>query len=140
MELSGISNIVFGLIFSLASCNLKPKSKVEFINTSMDTVTNITSISMKDLVKKYSSLQGQYIKTEGIVYYEFENVAICLDKGKDSKCFWLDLGIDLNINDSLLQIASGERFILKGVIDTSSKGHFNAYLATIRTVYFLKQK
>ena len=95
---------------------------------------------MKDLVKKYSSLQGQYIETEGIVYCEFENVAICLDKGKDSKCFWLDLSRDLIINDSLLQIASGKRFILKGVIDTSSKGHLGAYLATIRTVYYLKQK
>src|SRR6266480_6371474 len=100
MKLFDFSNIIFGLIFSLASCKPKTKSKVEFKNPSIDTVTNITSISMKDLVKTFSSLQGQYIETEGIVYFEFENVAICLDKAKDSKCFWLDLSRDLIINDS----------------------------------------
>ena len=135
-----ISNVVFWMIFSLAACKTKTSVKAEFINPATDTVTNIKSITMKDLVKTYNLLEGQNIETEGIVYYEFENVSICLSNGRDGKCFWLDLNKDLMTNDSLLQRASGQKFILKGTIDNSSKGHLSAYLATIRNVYYLKQK
>ena len=123
----------------MTSFETKPKVKIEFINTSIDTVTNTTKISISDLIKKYKSLQGKYIETKGIVYWEFENVAICNNKGQDSQCFWLNLNRDLNINDSLLQKVSGEQITLKGIVDTTSKGHLNAYLATIKNVYYLKQ-
>lgn len=140
MKLSIISNIIFWMAFSLASCKTKTNAKVEFINPATDTSVNVKHISMKDLVKNYTSLEGQNIETEGIIYFEFENVAICLDNGWAGKCFWLDLSKDLIINDSLLQKASGQKFILKGTIDNSSKGHLGAYLATIRNIYYLKQK
>jgi hypothetical protein len=136
MNLSIISSILFYSTFILASCNANKKVKNEFINTSINTMPIVTKISIGDLIKKFKSLQGSYIETEGVVYYEFENVSICSDNGQDSKCFWLDL----NFKDSLLQKNSGQQCILKGVIDTSSKGHLNANLATIRNVYYLKQK
>jgi hypothetical protein len=126
--------------FSLAACTSKPKTKIEFINTGIDSVTTVKNISLSNLVNKFKSLDGQTIQTEGIVYFEFENVAICLGKGYDSKCFWLDLNRDLPINDSLLQICSGQRLVIKGTMDNSSKGHLGAYLATIRNVYYLKTK
>jgi hypothetical protein len=113
---------------------------VEFINHSLDSITSAKNISLKDLIKERSALDGQNIQTEGIVYFEFENVAICTDNEPDSKCFWLDLNRDLSINDSLLQISSGQRLVIKGTIDNSSKGHLGAYLATIRNVYYLKTK
>jgi hypothetical protein len=140
MKLSAISNIIFWTIFSLTSCRTKENIRIEFINHTVDSVTSTKAISMKDLVKNYNSLDGQTIETVGIAYYEFENVAICQDNGQDSKCFWLDLNRDIILNDSLLQKASGQRFILKGTIDNSSKGHLNAYLGTIRNVYYLKSR
>ena len=39
-----------------------------------------------------------------------------------------------------MQKASGETFILKGTVDTSSKGHLSYYLATLKDIDFLKQK
>jgi hypothetical protein len=116
------------------------KAKVELINHSVDSLTLVKKISLNDLVKEYRALDGQGIQTEGIVYFEFENVAICADKGYDGKCFWLDMNRDLLINDSLLQKASGQNVVLKGTVDISSKGHLNGYLATIRNVYYLKTK
>jgi hypothetical protein len=103
-------------------------------------MTTVKNISLSYLVNEFRSLDGQTIQTEGIVYFEFENVAICVGKGHDSKCFWIDLNTNLPINDSLLQKSSGQKLVIKGTIDVSSKGHLEAYLATIRNVYYLKAK
>ena len=140
MRLSTNFYIIFLATFSLIACETKPKTKIEFINPSFDTLKTAKVISLRDLVRDHNSLDGQVIQTEGIVYFEFENVAICADKGIDSKCFWLDLNHNLPINDSSLQTISGQKLIIKGTIDNSSKGHLNAYVATIRNVYYLKTK
>lgn len=139
MKITVTLYIFFWSVFSLAACNGNSKTKIEFINAGIDSVTAVKNISISNLVEDFRSLDGQTIQTEGIVYFEFENVAICLDKGYDSKCFWLDLNDSLAINDSLLQKSSGQVFVLKGTIDISSKGHLGAYLATIRNVYYLRQ-
>ncbi|MEI9908425.1 MAG: hypothetical protein WDO71_01375 [Bacteroidota bacterium] len=135
-----ILHIIFGVMLCLTACDNKTKAKVELINHTIDSLTPAKIISLSDLVKEYTTLDGQSIQTEGNVYFEFENVSICIDKGYYGKCFWLDLNRDLFINDSLLQKASGQKFILKGTIDISSKGHLGAYLATIRNVYYVKTK
>ncbi|MBL7723405.1 MAG: hypothetical protein JNK27_04615 [Chitinophagaceae bacterium] len=140
MKFSNILIITLGATFFFALCKPNAKTKVEFVKLAKDTTTNARVISLANLVRQHNSLDGQNIQTEGIVYYEFENVAICLGKGHNSKCFWLDLSTDLVTNDSLLQSASGKEFIIKGTVDNSSKGHLNYYLATIRNVYYLKQK
>ena len=127
MKLPATLYIIFWATLSLTACNSKSETKVEFINTEIDSVTTVKNISLSDLVNEFKSLDGQTIQTEGIVYFEFENVAICVNKGHDSKCFWLDLNRNLLINDSLLQESSGEKLVIKGTIDISSKGHLDAY-------------
>lgn len=140
MRLSTDFYIIFLATISLIACEAKTNTKVELINPSFDTLRIAKIISLRDLVKNYNSLDGQVIQTEGIVYFEFENMAIYADKEYDSKCFWLDLNNDLPINDSLLQTISGQKLVIKGTVDNSSKGHLNAYVATIRNVYYLKTK
>ncbi len=130
----------WGMMTTLLSCNTKTNKKVHFVNVVIDTTTNSKHISLTDLLKEYSSLNGQKIETEGIVYFEFENVAICSGKWPGTDCFWLDWNKDLIVNDSLLQKISGRKFVLKGTIDISDKGHLGAYLATIRNIYYLKEK
>nr|WP_294903321.1 hypothetical protein [uncultured Lacibacter sp.] len=101
------------------------------------------TVSLDYLISNYKSLHGQKIETEGIVYCEFENVAICTKKkvfSNESDCFWLDFNRSLQINDTVMQRASGETFVLRGVIDTSSKGHLGYYLATLKDINFLKRK
>lgn len=138
MTLRKISTFIFFIAISLLSCN--DKSKAEFANPSTDAATRTIRISFTYLMKRYKLLQGQYIETEGILYWEFENVAICAEKGDNNKCFWLGLNNDLKINDSILQAVSGKKIILKGLVDTLSKGHIGAYVATIHNIYFIKQK
>lgn len=140
-----LNTLVFliSLTISLVACGTEPK--VEFIATSADTTIEVTKISLKELGKKYKSLEGQHIETEGIVWNEFENVSICPSKdalfSEDKKCFWLSSNHkDLAYNDSLMQLASGKVFIIKGMIDTSNTGHLGAYAATIKDIYYIKQK
>lgn len=140
MRRSATLYFIFLTTLFLTACDSKSKTKVEIINSSIDSVTTVKTISLSDLVNEYKSLDGQAIQTEGIVYFEFENVAICVGKGRNSECFWLELDRSLSINDSLLQKASGQKLVIKGTIDNSSKGHLGAYLATVRNVYYLKAK
>lgn len=126
--------------FIFCSCSLDSKAKAEYIDLAIDTTTKAEVISLGALVRGYNSLNGEIIQTEGILYFEFENVAICLGRGRNAKCFWLEFNENLFNSDSLLQNASGKEFILKGTVDNSNKGHLNAYLATIKNVYYLKQK
>lgn len=103
----------------------------------------VMKVSLNYLVSNYKSLQGQRIETEGIVYWEFENVAICTKRklfSNERNCFWLDFNRSLQIDDSVMQWASGETFTLRGIIDTSSKGHLGYYLATLKDINFLEQK
>ena len=134
------SHIVIWLSILFISCNNKSHTTVEFISTSLDTTIKATRISITELAEKYKSLHGQYIETEGTFYYEFENVSICVDSEKNSKCFWLDLNNNLVSNYNLLTNASSRRFIIKGVVDTLSKGHLSYYMATIGNIYYLAEK
>ncbi|MCB9055869.1 MAG: hypothetical protein H6549_08370 [Chitinophagales bacterium] len=130
-----------GSIFFLAACDTTHKTKIEFINSKINSTTTAKEISIKELARKYKSLDGQVIQTEGIVYFEFENVSICVDRGLNSGCFWLDYNPDdLRMNDSLLMEASNQKLVIKGTLDISRKGHFGAYLATIKNIYYIKSK
>ena len=131
---------IFCLLIAFTSCNSKTNAKTEFVDRSLDSSIKTIKISIKDLTKEYKSLNGRYIETEGILYWEFENVALCDSRGRSSKCFWLDFDRNLKINDSLLTLSSAKEIVLKGIIDTSSKGHLGSYLATIGNIYYLKQK
>jgi hypothetical protein len=133
-------NIVICLLIGVASCNLINKSKTEYKVLSLDSTLQTTKISIKNLTKNYKSYQGIYIETEGIFYDEFENVSICINRGRDIKCFWLRFNDSLLKDFSLLMKSSTKRVTLKGVVDTSSKGHLSSYLATIKNVYYFKEE
>jgi hypothetical protein len=140
-----LNTIIFliSLTITFIACETGPK--VEFIATSADTSIQTIKISLRELGKTYKTLEGQYIETEGIVWNEFENVSICPSKdalfSEDKRCFWLASNHkDLSYNDSLMQLASGKTFIIKGKIDTSHTGHLGAYAATIKDIYYIKQK
>ncbi len=53
--------------------------------------------------------------------------------------FWLDLDKDLKIDIVSFKRMSGGRVTIKGIIDTTSKGHLSSYLATIKNIYFWRQ-
>jgi len=108
----------------------------------LDTSIKVTKISISDLVKNYKSYQGQYIETSGHFYQAFEEFAIY--KGKniltgEVGSFWLDTDQELNIDSASFDKMNGKRVTVKGRIDTTQKGHFSSYLATIDRIYFWQQ-
>src|SRR5215510_9878993 len=93
MRRSFILYFLLGMMFLQITCTNPPKSrnrvsstKIEFVNHSLDTVTSVKNIPLDRLIDEYGSLNGQTVETEGIVYFEFENVAICPEKGDYGKC------------------------------------------------------
>jgi hypothetical protein len=99
---------------------------------------------LTDLRKNYMRFRGQQIETQGIVGFEFENVSICPGRNdlfnEEKKCFWLNFRDDLSLDDSLMQKASGNKFLIRGTVDISRTGHLGAYACTIRDIYFMQQK
>jgi len=132
-----ISLIILGSLIILSSCNQGTDARFEYINSSLDSSIKATKISIKDLAKKYKSLHGQYVETEGIFYYEFENVSLCANR--DGGCFWLDFNEKI-YQDSVQIKGTTKRFTMKGQIDTSRRGHLSFCLATISNIYYIKQK
>ena len=136
--------LIIALTLLYTSCETEARDKLKFTAPSGDTSTKAKRISLTDLRQSYKSLQGQQVETEGVVWYQFENVSICPSKNalsyEERKCFWLDFHNDLNLNDSLMQIASGGHFIIRGTVDTSIAGHFGMYLGTIKDIYFMQEK
>jgi hypothetical protein len=73
----------------------------------------------------------------------FEHFGVCphqQDSALQLNCFWLSLDKNLKITQSDLDRMNGKLVRLKGLFDTTSKGHLNTYYGTIRKIYFWEQQ
>jgi hypothetical protein len=134
LQISNLIKIVcvIALIGTFA-CETKPKKRTDN--------SEIAVITLDYLVKHFKTLHGQKIETKGTVFIEFENVAICTPKklfSGERNCFWLDVDSDSNLDYNVLDKRSGQKLVVTGVVDTTSKGHLSDYLATLRHVDFPK--
>ena len=133
--------IIICLTFTSLSCKTDPK--LTFRISNFDTTIRATKVSISDLAKNYKSYQGQYVETTGRFYQGFERFAIYTSKNiftGEADGFWLIIDTDLNIDKASLKKMYGKTVTIKGKIDTTEKGHLNAYLATIRRIYFWQQQ
>jgi hypothetical protein len=131
------------IVLTLAIYSCKTSPKLEFKVSHLDTTIKATKISISELADNYKNYQGQYIETTGKFYQGFEEFAIYTDKSLltgESKQFWLGTDRDLKIDNTSFDKMNGKRITIKGVIDTTSKGHLSSYLATIRKIYFWKEQ
>ena len=127
--------------FAIHSCKTSPK--LAFKISNLDTTIKVTKISISELADNYKNYQGQYIETTGKFYQGFEEFAIYTDKNLftgTSKQFWLGTNRDLNIDNISFDKMNGKRITIKGIIDTTSKGHLSSYLATIDKIYFWEEQ
>ena len=102
-----------------------------------------TKISISELAENYKNYQGQYIETAGKFRQGFEEFAIYSDKSLsngEAQGFWLDTDKDLNLDNSSFDKMNGKRVTIKGIIDTTHKGHLSSYLATITRIYFWQEQ
>jgi hypothetical protein len=128
------------LITAATSCQ-NPATKFSII--SVDTTTKADFISFENLAQNSKNYHGKYIDTKGLFGQSFEHFGLCPDTLQLSKhpgCFWLDLNPDLKLNHDDLRRMNGKVIRLKGLVDTTRKGHVNSYLATISDIYFWEQQ
>lgn len=129
------------LIIMLFSCTAK--NSLTFKVDTLDSSINAKKISISNLAVNYKKYQGQYIETTGEFCQAFEEFAIYTDKNlinRKAKGFWLRSSKYLNIDNSVFEKMNGKRVTIKGIIDTTSKGHLGYYLATIKEIYFWQQQ
>ena len=132
--------IYLTLITATTSCQ---NSRTKFSIISVDTTTKVVSVSFANLAQNYKNYHGKYIDTKGLFGQAFEHFGICPDTFEPSKhpgCFWLDLNPELKLGHDDLEKMNGKIIRLKGILDTTHKGHLNSYLGTIRGIYFWEQQ
>lgn len=135
--------------YALMSCN----NNIGHSNANYKThgSKEVTELSFSELSRNYKKFHNQVVETEGMFYYEFENVAICAEKGlfsNEVNCFWLGWNTDffkqvdnnnkIAFDEPALLKMTGKKVKIRGVIDTMGKGHLNSYLATIKDTYILE--
>ena len=133
--------VPFCLVFWLGSCKEKTKFHLEIpaLNSSVE----VQQLSIKQLSKRYKLLDGQYVETEGIFKWGFEELAIYPSQYASTEIsIWLEPHLDLLPEkewNNLIKLA-GKKIIVRGRIDTNSRGHLGQYLTTITNIYYLKEK
>lgn len=129
-----------GLTLALFCC--KAPTKLKYSVLKIDSTIKPAKISINNLVKNYKLYHGKYIETSGRFYESFENFSIMKDKDSSTerlKRFWLELDKNLKFGKRSLENMNGNRIIIKGMIDTTDKGHLSQYLATICKIYYWEQ-
>jgi hypothetical protein len=127
--------------FTLFSC--RHKSRTDFSIQKIDTVIHPLKISIDDLAKDYKALHGHYIETEGNFFSGFEQFSIYTDKELSSSYsngFWLNINNDIQFDYEHLSQIQGKKIKIKGIVDTTQRGHLSMYLATITNIYFWEER
>lgn len=120
---------------------LSPTRKL-FVRRTRNRHHYCTASVKRQFVKTYKQYHGQYVEISGKLSYSFEDVNIYTENwltGMREHAFWLEEDSRLGINDSLLHTMETRAITIRGLVDTTSKGHLGAYLATIRNIYYWKQ-
>ncbi len=129
--------LIISLTFILPSC--KTANETKFSITKIDTLNKPIVISIDDLTKNYKKLHGQFVETSGRYYLSDENFSISTDidtlTGK-VKRFWLHVDHRLKMKSKSFDKMNGMKIKVKGIVDTTQRGHMKLYLATISRIYF----
>ena len=135
-----VRNIILTITFAISvglinSCAPNPKLK-NYLPT-LDSTLKPIQIDIKTLADDYKTYQGKYIETTGQFYQAFEEFAIYAPKPLfgERKGFWLESDRALEYDSLFFAKVNGKKVTIKGILDTTSKGHLSMYLATIRRIY-----
>lgn len=129
------SAILFLLLFSCKHPDYR------MIDGNKDASITVNNVSITDLAKNLSRMNGKYVEVSGKFSFNFEDVAL-YDYGlfsSNKTCFWLDF-TDTFSNSDVLQKLNGKKVTVKGRINANSNGHMGYYLATLEDVYYIVQK
>ncbi|MBS1511877.1 MAG: hypothetical protein JST86_13605 [Bacteroidetes bacterium] len=132
--------LIFGASINwVSSCNTRPKLRLSI--PGLDSTTHAIKVDINDLINNYKSYHGQIIETTGRFYQGFEEFAIYGRKPffKQRKGFWLEEDLNLKDDSAFFEKINGQMITIKGVVDTTQKGHLGMYVAEIRRIYFFEK-
>jgi hypothetical protein len=90
---------------------------------------------------RIKELHGRFVEIEGILHYNFEDVALYPSKHSDViKAMWLNLIIPDKVSEMKIKRMDGVKVVLIGKIDTTDQGHYDAYIATLDSAFCIKVK
>jgi hypothetical protein len=138
-----ILRILFFLSMTIIVNSCIQQDERRFIISTIDKENKAQPIDYLNLTKNYKSYQGKYVDVKGLFSRGFEHFGICYSGNTANeavKCFWLAYNHDLKITDNDFNKMIGKVVRIKGVFDTTSKGHLSMYVGTIRDIYFWEQQ
>lgn len=127
------------IIAILTGCDSLPKKIPADICPANQSNRKVEDINLND-PSRIKQLHGQLVRVEGVFHYNFEDVAIypLSDRSADH-ALWL--GSFINVaNENTLNNLNGKHIVLAGKIDTTGKGHFGAYIATLDSIYCIQER
>jgi hypothetical protein len=125
------------LLVAIFSCN-SLKSNAPDICIKVDNA-QMEQVSLEN-VKRIMELNGSFVKVKGVLHYNFEDVALYPTMYADPKhAIWLNLIIPETIPDIELKKLNGIAVTVIGKVNTSRKGHFNMYIATLDSAICIKK-
>jgi hypothetical protein len=128
------------IILFLFSCKGTQTEKIPDICFADNFNQKVEWVSLKN-VEDIKRLDGKFIQLDGILHYEFEDVALYPSKYSDiTEAIWLDLRIPDTIPKSQLEKLNNRKITVIGRVNISSKGHYNAYIATLDSTFCVKIK
>lgn len=93
-----------------------------------------------DNPENIKQLDGRFVQVEGRFHYDFEDVAIYpLSSSNATEALWVNLTIPESISDSLIKKFDGRKVVLTGRVNLAKKGHLNGYMASLDSVFCVKQ-
>ncbi|WP_192820582.1 hypothetical protein [Rufibacter sp. LB8] len=121
----------------LFSCNESKEFK-----TTKEESTKYISVEINTLLENPSRFDGKYIEATGILLYEFENVGLYKTRAdanrKDSKnALWTDFEEGL-LPEEELEKLKNKKVIVRGLVNSASKGHLMQFAGTLEKVDYLK--
>lgn len=136
--MKGLYYIVFTMI--LSNCgNLSTRQPIEIgVREQISGRTEKVSLNDKSMLEKSN---GKFVEVEGIFRFNFEDVALYPSKRSRSiNAIWLNLEVLNSIPDSLFNELRDKKVTVIGKINFAYKGHDNAYLATLDSAYYIREK
>lgn len=127
------------LVVAILGCN-SLKSNAPDLCVKVDNAEETEQVSIEN-VERIMELNGSYVKVEGVLHYNFEDVALYPTMNADPKrAIWLNLIIPESIPDIELEKLNGIAVTVIGKVNTTRKGHFGMYIATLDSAVCIKMK
>lgn len=135
--------------FFAVECN--NQTDMEFVRHEV-MITKPKNISFAELTNNIAKYNLDYIETKGIFYHSIEEMSLNNPdlKNDRTRSLWLD--VEYPIDTTLVNVVSGKsllgnnfwdklnnrNIIVRGIVNTSKKGHLGQYIASIEKITYIK--